>query len=509
VADLLSLVNAAEVTYGDHVAVSDRDLSLSFTAVARRSTRAAHLLRSLHGDDPGLVALLIGNRIEAVELDVALVKAGLGRVSLNPRLAEDELRFILADSRARVMVCAPEYAALAGEMAAADPDLRCLVVDERIPAGLLGYEDELARASSAPATQRVVGDDPSLVMYTSGTTGRPKGAVWSFASRAAAVRNMLVNELDRAAARRMIHVGSLSHGSGSKVLPVYLRGGENLILDRFDPEDFLETADRTCATATFIVPTMIQMLVDTATATGHRLDSMRHIAYGGAKMPLPTIESALELFGDRFVQVYGSCEAPHPILLLDQEAHATRDPRILATAGRPSIGVDVRIGDGLAAPGAQGEIIVRSPSLFTGYWQDDVATGAVVVDGAFHTGDVGRVHDDGYVEVIDRIKDLIISGGYNVYPAEVERVLLEHPDVAQASVYGLPDERWGETVGASIVCRSGASADPDQLAAFCGARLAGYKKPPTFQFLETFPLGTNGKVLTAELRRLHQGTRTT
>ncbi len=222
-------------------------------------------------------------------------------------------------------------------------------------------------------------------------------------------------------------------------------------------------------------------------------------------MPLPTILAALDRFGEVFFQVYGSCEAPHPMLFLDRFEHASRDPGVLGSAGRPSIGVELRIGGQAPVVGAQGEMLLRGPSVMSGYWQDPEATALALKDGFYHTGDVGLVREDGLIEVVDRIKNMIISGGFNVYPAEVERVLGAHPDVAQVCVYGLPDDQWGEVVAAAVVPMADSAVTAAELTDYCSRNLAGYKKPRSFLFVEEFPLGPTGKVLTAEIRRRHAG----
>jgi len=504
VADLIELVRAAETSYPMRVAARAGTECLSFAEVADRSDRAAAMLRGRHGSGDGVVALLVGNRIEGVELDVGLIKAGLGRVSINPRLAGDEIRYVIGDAESRVLVYDPIYLDVVEALRDDYPDLGFVRLRGR-PGPGTAYEDDLAAAGRLLDRPVITDGSPSLLMYTSGTTGRPKGATWTFGTRRQSVANMLLNELDADGSRVMMHVGSLSHGSGSKVVPVYLRGGCNLIMESFDAEEFVDAADANHATATFVVPTMIKMIVDaTAGRAGSSLASMRHVAYGGAKMPLPTIEAALDRFGEIFCQVYGSCEAPHPMLLLGRYDHASRDPRILSSAGRPAIGVDLRIGtvDGTAEPGAQGEILLRGPSVMAGYWGDEAATAEVMESGYYRTGDVGLVHEDGVVEIVDRIKNMIISGGFNVYPAEVERVLTSHPGVAQACVYGLRDDHWGEVVAAAVVTTR-ADLTEDALAEHCARSLAGYKKPRTFLFADEFPLGPTGKVLTAELRRRH------
>jgi acyl-CoA synthetase (AMP-forming)/AMP-acid ligase II len=501
----LNWIRTAEAVYSSREAVVDGDRRLTFKDVARRSDRAANVLRALTGTGSSNIALLVGNRAEAIELDIACIKAGLGRVSLNPRLADDERKYILGDSSARVLVYGSDYAEFAASLTGQDITLVEVGDDPAGPGR--SYEDALKESSESHSVTSPDPHDPSLIMYTSGTTGRPKGAVWSFATRHAAVDNMLRNELGASESRRMVHVGPLAHGSGSKVVPVYVRGGCNITMDRFDPDQFLELVRSEHATASFMVPTMVQMLVDAVGETT-TTTSLRHVAYGGAKMPLGTIQQALDCFGPVFFQIYGSCEAPHPVLVLACQDHIARNLDVLSSAGRPGIGVEVRVGfpDTEFENGATGEVMVRSPHVFAGYWNDAAATSEVMSDGWFRTGDVGRIDDDGLVSIVGRVKEMIISGGFNVYPAEVERILLTHPRVASACVYGVPDARWGEQVAAAIVPSGDIPPTFDELMALCSKELAGYKKPRVYRVLTELPLGPTGKVLREAVRDSHDRT---
>ena len=500
---LISAITSAEREFANRTAVVDGARRLTFGAVADRSNRAANALQALIGDEPANVALLVGNAAEAVELDVACVKAGLGRVSLNPRLTDDERQYIIGDAQARVLVYDAEYAGFAESLHQADPSIVLLRTGDEGPGQ--SYDAVLAKASAAYLTVKPDPEAPSLIMYTSGTTGRPKGAVWTVTSRTAAVRNMLLNELDRAAAVGMVHAGSVSHGSGSKILPIYLRGGANILLRKFEPGAFFRAVREESATASFMVPTMVQMLVDEADrAASGDLRSMVQITYGGAKMPLPTIRAALDRFGKIFAQVYGSCEAPHPVLILPRHEHIL-DDHVLSVAGRRSLGTALRFGDPAVEPepGATGELLVGGPHIFGGYLTNAGATAEVMVDGFFRTGDVATLHADGYVEIVGRTKDMIISGGFNVYPAEVERVLLEYPGVTGACVYGVPDDQWGERVVAAITVAAGHPVEAGAVVSASRSKLAGYKVPRMIRIVDDFPIGTTGKVLRAEVRRNH------
>jgi acyl-CoA synthetase (AMP-forming)/AMP-acid ligase II len=254
-----------------------------------------------------------------------------------------------------------------------------------------------------------------------------------------------------------------------------------------------------------MVPTMVQMLVDEADAAGGTaMDSMVQITYGGAKMPLPTIQAALDRFGKVFAQVYGSCEAPHPVLILPRHEHI-HDDYVLSTAGRRSLGAALRFGDVAVEPepGATGELLVGGPHVFGGYYDDPRATKAAFTNGFLRTGDVATLHADGYVEIVGRAKEMIISGGFNVYPAEVERVLLEYPGVTGACVYGVSDRQWGETVVAAITVVPGPRVDPDSIVSASRAKLAGYKVPRMIRVVDRLPVGSTGKVLRAEVKRSH------
>jgi acyl-CoA synthetase (AMP-forming)/AMP-acid ligase II len=502
---LARAVASAEREFASRTAVVDGKRRLSYADVAERSNRAAHVLAGLTGGGAANVALLVGNTAEAVELDIACVKAGLGRVSLNPRLTDDERAYIVANARARVLVYDAEYADFAESLRAADPRVELLRTGGPGPGR--PYEDALGAASASLSTVDRAAHEPSLIMYTSGTTGRPKGAVWTVGSRWAAVRNMLLNELDRASAVGMVHAGSVSHGSGSKIVPVYLRGGTNILLRRFTPEEFFRVVHAERATASFMVPTMVQMLVDEAGPLTDEMASMVQISYGGAKMPLPTIQAALDRFGKVFAQVYGSCEAPHPVLILPRHEHIL-DDHVLSVAGRRSLGTTLRLGDVDAEPepGTTGELLVGGAHLFGGYFDDPAATAEAMTGNAgelFRTGDVATLHADGYLEIVGRSKEMIISGGFNVYPAEVERVLLEYPGVTGACVYGVPDAQWGERVVAAITVAPGHDAQPASVASSARAKLAGYKVPRMIRVVDGFPVGSTGKVLRSEVRRTH------
>jgi acyl-CoA synthetase (AMP-forming)/AMP-acid ligase II len=303
----------------------------------------------------------------------------------------------------------------------------------------------------------------------------------------------------------MVHIAPMSHGSGSKILAYFARGARNIPVRKFDPELFLHLVERERATSTFVVPTMISMLHDAAQDRLHDLSSLRDVTYGGAPIAAGVITQARERFGDVFVQVYGSCEAPHPVTVLRKEDHvvAPGQERRLASIGREVAAVDVRVvdADGADVPdGDEGEMVVRGDNVMRGYWDDAAATSAVLRDGWYHTGDVCVRDAEGYYYIVDRARDMVISGGLNVYPAEVELALHRHPAVSECAVVGIPDELWGESILAFVVLKPGSVATEEDIIATARGHLAGYKKPSRVEFVETLPKGPTGKILKRDLR---------
>ena len=494
---IASLIRRSARRHGRRTAVLDGDRSLSFREVDERSDRLAHALTGLSPVAGSRVALVMPNRLEHVEVDFAVIKAGKVKVPVNTRLRPDERRHLIEDSGADVLVFDGTEEDWAADLADELPHLRLV----RVGSGTLGLDDDDLRAQAGPGPAAVARrpEDPSLILYTSGTTGRPKGATWSNAGRLAATIAMLTDEIDPRPGDAMAHVGSMAHGSGSKVLAHFVRGSRTVPVARFDPERFLDLVAEHRATHTFLVPTMVAMLVDAA-AGGRDPGTLRQITYGGAPTTPAALDRALAVLGDRLVQVYGSCEAPHPVLVLDADDH--RDEAARRSSGRETTTVETRLVlDGRdVADGEAGELWVRGPAVMLGYWGRPDADAEVFVDGWYRTGDVAVRDDRGYLTIVDRLRDLVISGGYNVYPAEVEAALADHPDLAEVCVIGIPDDRWGEAVTAVVVPRPGATVTPDDVRRHCEGRLAGYKKPRVVEVVDELPKGSTGKVLKRELR---------
>jgi acyl-CoA synthetase (AMP-forming)/AMP-acid ligase II len=311
-----------------------------------------------------------------------------------------------------------------------------------------------------------------------------------------------LRELDHSAV--YLHTAPLSHGSGSKVLPVIAAGGCSVVLPRFDPELMAETIRRETVTHTFLVPTIIQRLLDAGPHVQDAVRALRQITFGGSPIAPRVFRDAVSSFGPILTQIYGSAEMPHPVTVLRPEDYTELDDRTLRSAGRAAFGVDVKIVDDSGSavePGVPGELLIAGDQGMVGYWYDDIATREVTTeDGYYRSGDLARVDSDGLVTLQDRRRDMVISGGLNIYPSEVERVLAEHPSVAQVAVVGAPDPEWGESVVAFVVVKGSAPVSSDDLLAWTRPRLASYKKPRRIVFVTELPIGPTGKVLKRDLR---------
>jgi acyl-CoA synthetase (AMP-forming)/AMP-acid ligase II len=503
-----ALVRTALRTDGGRDAVVDGRRRITYGQLADRTARLANCLAGLGAARDRPVAVLVGNRAEYIEVDVAATRAGIPRVGLSDRLAPEEWAYILEDARAAALVVTAEC--LERLPSGATELINVVVVDgeNTLDREALGYEQALADASASFEEPTINASDTNYILYTSGTTGRPKGAAHSHAARAAAASNMIAFELQAAEDPAMLHVGPLTHGSGSKVLSFLALGGRNVIVDRFDVEKVADVISNERCSHSFMVPTMLQRIVESDPATISRISSLTQISFGGSPISMTLFEACVERFDRRLVQVYGSCEAPHPVTALPVRDHlkeiaAGSADGLLASAGFPTPMVDIRIvgeGGAVLGPDDVGELQISSPHLMTGYWMNEQASAdAFTEDGWYATGDLAAVHETGFVSFHDRKRDLIISGGLNIYPSEVERVLLEHPGVGQAVVVGGPDDEWGESVFAYVVTRD-PTVDEAELSGWVRAKLASYKKPRHFEFVQSLPMNSTGKVLREDLR---------
>ncbi|MFF7813068.1 long-chain fatty acid--CoA ligase [Streptomyces sp. NPDC007945] len=486
-------------------AVLHEGRAYDYATLHDRSTRLAHVLRGAGVGRGDRVAFLGPNHPAFLETLFASGILGAVFVPLNNRLTVAELAFQLHDSGSRLLVHARQPDGKAAELAAAaglDAHDALLSAEGGGPGRR--YEEVLAASSAEPIDEEVGHDDVCLIMYTSGTTGRAKGAVLTHGNIVWNSLNVVV-DTDLAGdevalvAAPLFHTGALN----MSCLPTLLKGGTVLLESAFDPERALRLIGLHGVTALFGVPTMYDAM---AAAPGWRdadLTGLRLLLCGGAPVPIRTARAYLER-GLAFVQGYGMTEASPGALVLDRADSA----RKAGTAGVPHFFTDVTVlrPDGTeTAPGEKGEVVVAGPNVTPGYWRLPGATADAFLDGGrFRSGDVATVDVDGYVTLVDRLKDMIISGGENIYPAEVEDALLRHPDVAEAAVIGVPDARWGEVGRAVVVLRPGTAPTAEELLAHLGGLLARYKLPRSVVLAPELPRNATGKLLKGPLRE-HYG----
>ena len=503
------LVRAAQV-YPDRPAVMvGARVVLDYRQLADRAARLAAHLRGPLALQPGdRVAVWMSNHETYLEVLYGAWWAGLAVVPINAKLHPAEVDYILQDSGAAALFVsgdlAPELKAQLGERSTA----------QRIhTAGDAAYQEALRAPAMEPAHRTP--DDLAWLFYTSGTTGRPKGVMQSHRNLYAMTACYFMDVDDVQAEDAIVYAAPMSHGAGLYNFAFVARAARHVVpaSGGFDPAELLELSRTVGRLCMFAAPTMVKRLVEHVRATGERADGFKTIVYGGGPMYLEDIQSALAAMGPRFVQIYGQGESPMTITALSREQlHDRSHPRWLprlASVGVAQSLVEVRVVDpeGAALPAGQtGEVVVRGETVMPGYWRNPEATAHTLRDGWLWTGDMGAMDEDGFLTLKDRSKDVVISGGSNIYPREVEDVLLRHPRVREVSVIGRPDPEWGEIVVAFVVAES---VDAAELDALCLQHIARFKRPKRYHFLPALPKNNYGKVLKTALRELSSDGETT
>ncbi len=447
------------------------------------------------------VVLLLPNSPELVETLFAAMWGGFVAVPLNWHLHPQEVAYVVEHSGAAAILIADETDAAITAL----PDRDVQVLHTQGRSGL-GYRD-MFDAAPAPLADTAP-DDAAWLFYTSGTTGRPKGATLTHRNLMGMTLNYYA-DIDRVEPGSVFaHAAPLTHGSGLYLLPAVGRAAHNVISTArsFDATDYLELlASHRATHAAFMAPTMLKRLLTGGDPASHDLSALRSIVVGGAPLYREDLRAASAAFGSIITQIYGQGESPMTITVMPPPRPAELDANTerVVSCGRAFTGVEVRVVDPAGdpqPPGSDGEVCVRGDVVMRGYWDDAAATAKAVHGGWLHTGDIGHLDDRGYLYLTDRAKDVIITGGSNVYPREVEEVLLTHPAVREVAVIGRPDAEWGESVCAFVVAEPGEPADPAELIAHCRGQLASFKKPKEIVFVEALPKGAAGKVLKRELR---------
>ncbi|HEY0381764.1 MAG TPA: AMP-binding protein [Candidatus Elarobacter sp.] len=482
----------------DRVALKTGATTMTFGEVDDLSSRLANALLDLGVESRARVGLLLNNSLLSVPVDFACVKANLNRVPLNARLSLDEHARMLAEARVDSLLYGADLRERALALADVVPSLHAFPL-EASGSGEMALTTVAASASSATPHVQVRPSDVVLTLFTSGTTGTLKAAQHTQASYAAICRNVMLNLTPFRDDDVMLHAASLIHASGVFVLPCWLRGARTVIMPAFEPAEFLRLLEAESVTAINLVPTMLQMLLQQPGIAERDFGALRYIIYGASPIPQPVLARAMDVFGrERFFQYYGQTECPLCITVLRPEDHIGDR---LRSCGKPCPDVELKLvdADGDLARGRQGEIAVRAPSVMAGYFDaPELDAEMRLPDGWLRTRDVGRLDDDGFLYLLDRTSDMIVTGGYNVYPREVEDVLLTHPAVRECAVIGVADETWVEAVAAVVV--TGADVSEEELIAFCRDKLASYKKPQRIMFEDALPKTAVGKISRKTLR---------
>jgi acyl-CoA synthetase (AMP-forming)/AMP-acid ligase II len=506
-------VNAGELlantarSYPDQLAWIWDDRTRTYRETDERADAFAHELVALGLDRGDRVALLLENRPEVMEAMFGAWKSAMAAVPLNARFTAAELDFHVNDAGARVLVVGEELAATVAAARDRLPSVEHVIqVDgEPVLDDFVSWDDVMARGRQPDrgAFDPVAVDDEELawLAYTSGTTGRPKGAMLTHGVLIFEVLGMLADFFPLETGDVGIHAAPLTHGSGHVGLVFVTKACSQVILSRhgFDVAGFLELVERHRVNALFLVPTMIKMIVDHPDVQRRDLSSLRWVFYGGSPMYVDDLRRARKTLGNVFIQGFGQTESPMTGTVLPAAEHDPDGPLAhrLASCGRARSGITVRILDGEDRPlpyGEVGEICIRGGTVMKGYWQRPEETAETLRNGWLHTGDLGRMDEHGYVYILDRSKDMVISGGLNIYPREIEEVLLTHPAISEACVFGAPDEKWGEALVAHLVPVAGQRLTTEAVTAFMAERVAGYKKPKRIVFVDELVKTPYGKV---------------
>ena len=496
-------------TFPERFAIAYGDYELTYQQANTRINKLANALTSLGIKKGKNVAILLHNCPEFIETLFACFKAGIGTVPINFRLHPKECSFIIDNSEGVAVVLGDDFRdslyALKDEM----PMVKHYICISEPLVGMLQYEAMLKEQSPTFIDVDVERDDLAWLFYTSGTTGQPKGAMLTHHNLMTMTMNFFADMSPLDYRDVILHAAPLSHGSGLYSLPNVAKGAANVILKSksFEPKSVFENIQRRKVTNMFAAPAMIKRLVTSPDIDKYDLSSIKCIHYGGAPIYEEDLKEAVKKIGQVFVQLFGQAESPMTISYLRKEEHllegTEEQMKRLTSAGIPRTDVEVKIfdeNDKELPPGKMGEIVVRGEVVMKGYWRNPQATAETLRGGWLHTGDLGIMDERGYVYILDRAKDMIISGGENIYSREIEDVILKHPAVHEVAVIGVPDETWGEAIKAIVALKPGQKVTPEEIINFCKGHLASFKKPKSVEFIEEIPKNPYGKVLKRELR---------
>jgi len=489
--------------FATHTAITHGDISYTYAELGDNALRIAKGLQDLGIGKDENIAFLMANCAEYIFCEYALAKIGAVRVPLAVLLGSQDHIYMMNEAECTTLIY---HASLTERVVAMIPELEtvtrfiCVGDGDELAEGHISLSDLIALNTPDPKPVVINSEDLAGIYFTGGTTGRPKGVTLS---HRAWIYTFLIEmlELGIAWGEAFIYPTPLTHAGGCLILPVLLNRGRCVIIDHFDPELFMGTIEKEKVTATFLVPTMIYVILDHPKRDAFDLSSLKNVIYGAAAIAPERLKQALNVFGPIFTQLFGQTEAPMMMSVLKREEHVVADPdremKVLASAGRPTFHTRLRLidddGQDVAA-GEAGEIIVQCANVMSGYLKNPEATAETIRDGWLYTGDIGELDEDGYLYIVDRKKDMIVSGGFNIYPREIEDILHEHEAVQSVAVVGVPHEKWGEEVCAIVQLHGNASVTEAELIQFVKDRKGSLIAPKRIEFWDQIPLTNLGKL---------------
>ena len=494
----------------NQIAAVFKDRTITYKQLDEACNRLANGLRSRGLATGDRVAVLCKNGIEILILNWGLERAGLALTRLQPAEPPEGRHFILEASEAKAMIMPASYY---GEWKDSAYGQNADIIEIAFPstdiAGVLSFDQLLSEASPEDPNVVVGPDDLFMIGFSSGTTGVPKGMVYTVGQWLNRLRNDFFNQdiiIDHNDI--LLTVGPLTHAAGVVARPYMMKAAKQIIHEDYDVVETLKAIEREKVTAFWMVPTMLTRLVNHPDVGNYDVSSVKRIYYSSAPMPLETLKKGIEIFGPRaFRQHYAVAEHPQPVCLLYPEDHVTDGDELkegrLTSVGRLCIGSELQIVDEAGKSvdsNVTGEICIRGDASMREYWKNPELTAQSFSNGWFKTGDIGFLDEDGYLFLVDRMKDMIISGGYNIYPREVEQAIESHTGVFEVCVFGIPDDDWGESIMAVVVPRKGVAISEHEIIESCLEKLARYKKPRHVKFVDALPKGPTGKILKRTLR---------
>lgn len=501
----INTLNEMSAWYGansaDAIALKCESQKISFSQLDKASDQLAQALLSVDIQPDARIGLLAKDSIASVEILLACAKVGAVFTPVNWKLAVPEIGYIFADAQTQVLFVDADMLDMVEQFKAELTELKKVVV--------LGREYHEWQQSFTPVKPQLTFDAEQVVvqMYTSGTTGRPKGVQLAHRSFFAIAKEYVKAErswINQTADDNCMNLLPLFHIGGLWwVIRCLASGAQTTLIPSFVAHQVLKTIEQDKITRTCMVPAMIQFLFSEPNYQTTDFSSLKCIIYGGSPIAEALLNRALDAFGCDFLQIYGMTETGNMAVCLPAQAHTTGKPQLLKAVGKAHPGVQLKVvnpqGDDMPV-GEIGEILINSPANMIGYWQLPQATASTLIDGWIHTGDAGYFDEDGYLYVCDRIKDMICYAGENVYPAEIESVLFEHPDVSEVAVIGVPDDNWGESIKAVVVKKPDTKPSPRSIMMFGKGKLADFKLPKSVDFVESLPRTPAGKLQKAKIR---------